>query len=125
MALDDAHRFKISEEAASWLFRLAEDASQECQAEFTAWSLQSPQHVEEFLFAKATLQQLKSVDPERRIDLRALDAAGQVLPFAQDMSARSNTQRPKSALKPGRRHLTIGLAAGVALLFVAAGALEL
>lgn len=75
MSTDTRQRFRISEEAALWLIRLEEDGSPECRAQFAAWARQSPWHVEEFLFAQATSQHLSGVDPERRIDLSALDEA--------------------------------------------------
>jgi len=63
MATDTRERFRISEEAALWLVRLEQDGSPECRTHFTAWARQSPVHVEEFLFARATSQHLANVDP--------------------------------------------------------------
>lgn len=78
MNCDHRHRFRISEEAALWLIRLEEDDSPQCRAEFMAWSRLSPQHVEEFLLAKATVEHLGVVDPERKIDLATLAAPGDI-----------------------------------------------
>jgi len=93
----EKNRFRISEEAALWLIRLEEDDTPECRAEFTAWSRQSPQHVEEFLFAQATLQHLDPIDPERKIDLAALDTEGDAAPSFRWASRRR--RRPSRPLR--------------------------
>ncbi len=122
-------RFKISEEAAQWLLRLEKDNSPECQAQFTAWSRQSPQHVEEFLFATATWQHLQPVDPQRRIDLDRLEVSGDadaVVPIGEHgagavpAAAAQAAPTPVSRVEP--RRLRRGGRAAAAVFVAAAGA---
>jgi len=78
MRPDERHRFKISEEAALWLLRLEQDNSPQSRTEFAAWARLSPQHVEEFLLAKATVEYMGVVDPQRQIDLARLDESDDI-----------------------------------------------
>lgn len=58
----DAERRAVGEDAARWLFDLAEGGSGR-RAEFVAWLKESPRHVEEFLFATATLREVRAGKP--------------------------------------------------------------
>ncbi len=67
----------IREQAARWMLQLEDEFGPVQRAMFATWLKQSPRHTEEFLLVSALWMQLDMVDPERRIDLRALlKAAG-------------------------------------------------
>jgi len=56
---------RVYEEAADWLYRLAEDNSPKCEAEFDRWLRESPLHAQEFLLAHAMTQELAGLDRSR------------------------------------------------------------
>src|SRR5262245_42812587 len=62
---------QLSEQAASWLIRLEEDGSPECQLEFKRWLERSPSHMDEFLLVTAADRELDGIDSQRRIDVDA------------------------------------------------------
>lgn len=82
----------IAQEAGAWLFRLRDDRSEGCRAEFSAWLRVSPQHVAEFLLATATDLELGALNGQEKIDVDALlaDSASNVLPLKAGFHAPAN-----------------------------------
>jgi transmembrane sensor len=131
----------IAQQAGSWVFRLKEDTSARCRAEFAAWLQTSPQHVAEFLLATATDVDLGSLDSQAGVDVQALLAgeSSSVVPLADAPWRRSSASAPPSTTAqvqpgplarhgPAQRHRRsrrswIGAAAGVASLAVLTGVL--
>lgn len=103
----------ISEQAAQWLVVLME-ADAEKTAAFISWLKQSPRHVEEFLFATATWQQLCRLNTALPIDLEAIlaevrAAAGSnvvALPTATSVTTTHNADQIETSLSPSGEYAT-------------------
>lgn len=68
-------RQAIQSEAAEWVLRLDEERlSLPARTELLGWLKQSPQHIEEFLFATAAWHELDDIDSQERLDVRSLIA---------------------------------------------------
>ena len=68
-------RQAIQSEAAEWVLRLDEAAlTLSARTELLRWLKQSPQHIEEFLFATAAWRDLDDIDPQKRLDVNTLIA---------------------------------------------------
>ncbi len=118
--MNGARQQIIAQEAGSWVFRLKEDDSAECHAEFTAWLQGSPQHVAEFLLLTATDADLGTLDTQRHIDAEALlaDSPPAVVALPGRRAAQSQPQlRSPSRRWPHRR----AAMAMLALVLVASG----
>ena len=112
-------QLSIAEQAAHWVRVLNKDDPQQ-SAEFVAWVKASPLHVRELLLASWLDEELRAIDPERRIDVRELieRARSNVFPIGAHI--------PKPAPSPApvaqpRRSAWIGrIAASMALFSVLA-----
>lgn len=112
----------IIEAANEWLLIMHEDrvGAADEQA-FVAWLRESPVHVREYLRAEAVFAAMEGVDPEKRIDVEALVAAGDdtvvELAALQDIA-----QSPAIASKRHRRRTARlwAAAAGVLLAVITA-----
>ncbi len=73
---------RLKERAADWLGELPSANAAE-RAEFAKWVRQSPQHLEEFLFAAVAAEAIRRVDVEKNAALREklADVTGQVVPL--------------------------------------------
>ncbi len=104
----------IAHQAGAWVFRLQDDRSDECRAEFATWLQTSPQHVAEFLLATATNVELGGLDAARRIDVDEL--LGEVAPNVLPLSSPPRAAR-RSRWK--RLELPLVIAAGLAMITLA------
>lgn len=113
----------IAQEAGAWLFRLKDDRSAECRAEFDAWLQKSPQHVTEFLLITATDVELGSLEGAAADDLQSLlgDLAPNVVPLPEKVrTASAPHHQSKPAVRRSRRVLAIAASlAGAALVSTA------
>ena len=68
-------RQAIQSEAAEWILRLDEEQlTLPARTELLEWLQQSPQHIEEFLFASAAWRELDDIDPQKSLDVDSLVA---------------------------------------------------
>ena len=110
-------REAIQADAAEWVLRLDEDALPAAtRSELLKWLKESPQHVEEFLFASAAWRELDDVDAGRALDVDALIAAA-----TDNVVALANTRSGEEAVPPtpGRRAWWFGGIAAAVLVAVA------
>ncbi len=91
---------RLAEDAAEWVLRRMEDRSAECSAELLQWLKRSPQHIDEFLMALATLATLRTNEAPLDVEELAATArssgtvAGNVVPL-------SGTAAPAAEPSPG------------------------
>jgi transmembrane sensor len=88
---------RCAEEAAEWLFRLEDDPTAACKAEFASWAARSPLHMEQFLLVTAASRELDGLDPEQRIDVEALLRAMPAQEAACAVPLRAEAWLPKPA----------------------------
>lgn len=88
MTLHRNEVMNIAAQAADWL-RVLEDADSQKQSAFIKWLKESPLHVRETLLAYKVEQQLRHMDPNRRMDLDQLLAqvSSNVLPLRTHTAA--------------------------------------
>lgn len=103
----------ISREAGAWVYRLKDDDSAACRAEFEAWMKTSPQHVAEFLLASATDVELGRLEIADGIDVDALlaEADSNVMPLQAAPAAVAGAVQPRRAKRP---FWPFAVAAGIA-----------
>jgi transmembrane sensor len=116
-------RARIAEEAADWVFRIEEDSTPACKAEFVRWIQRSPEHMDEFLLARTTVAELSKLDAQHQIDINALLAA----PGAEVVALSERAEPPFDGddsvlrLAPSRRQGRLQVAALAACAVLAAG----
>lgn len=111
-------RQAIQSEAAEWVLHLDENQlSLPARTELLQWLKQSPQHIEEFLFATAAWRELDDIDPQKCLDVDSLIAEAESNVIALDDKA-ADTEPAGT----GTRHRAwwIGGIAATALLTVGA-----
>ena len=80
-------RQAIQSEAAEWVLRLDEERrTLPARTELLRWLKQSPQHIEEFLFATAAWREFDDIDPQKRMDVDSLiaEAEGNVITLGDE-----------------------------------------
>ena len=111
-------RQAIQSEAAEWVLRLDEEQlSLPARTELLRWLKQSPQHIEEFLFATAAWRELDDIDPQKRLDVDSLIAEAESNVIALDDKA-ADTEPAGTATRS--RAWWIGGVAATVLLTVGA-----
>lgn len=113
-------RLSVAEQAAHWVRVLSKDDSQQSAA-FVEWIKASPLHVRELLLASWLDEELNSIDPERRIDIRSLleRVRSNVSPIGIPAVAAAEPPEPAPAPQRGR---LFKFAAGLAFIVVLASA---
>ena len=111
-------RQAIQSEAAEWVLRLDEEQlSLPTRTELLQWLKQSPQHIEEFLFATAAWRELDDIDPQKCLDVDSLIAEAESNVIALDDEA-ADTEPAGTATRS--RAWWIGGVAATVLLTVGA-----
>jgi len=129
--VSDAERRIVGEDAAKWLFELCETGPAD-RAAFVAWLKESPRHVEEFLFATATISEVRdgakrdspdagaADDEVRRLIAQALAKRTDdtVVPLADAHTSGGSpaAQQSRAPAHWGRTRWTLGIAASVVAL---------
>ena len=107
-------RQAIQSEAAEWVLRLDEERlTLPVRTELLRWLKQSPQHIEEFLFAAAAWRELDDIDPQKHLDVDSLiaEVEGNVITLDEDAT---DTESAGTTTRRGARWIG-GIAATVLL----------
>lgn len=124
---EDTARDIVGRQAAQWLCTLAEgDVAQ--RAAFVAWLKQSPRHVEEFLFASATLKGLEHAGPDDAASIERLILQARSAPMPADIVALQRDEPGDELIPPAvvvpsprrHRHMRLFGIAATALLAIGA-----